>query len=74
VIIRTATTVVGNAFLWAVLVGSAFIGIGGMSAEGAGASNVEIQHLWQGDAILTGLTFLVALIIFAMRKDPDRNG
>lgn len=67
-IVRFVKTVVGPALLWAVFVGSAFVGIGGMSVEGAGASDAAIRALWQGGGILTGLTFLFAMIVFGMRK------
>lgn len=66
-IARIARTVVGPAFLWACIVGSAFGGIGGMSVQGGGASDAEIGRFWQGDAILTTLTFVVALIVFTIR-------
>ena len=67
---RIAKTVVGPALFWAVLMGSAFIGIGGMSIEGAGASDAGIRALWQGGGMLTGLAFLLAMIVFGIRGKP----
>jgi hypothetical protein len=72
-IARIAKNVVGPAFFWMCLVGSAFAGIGGMSVQGANASNADIHRLWQGDAILAAVTFLVAAIVFARRSKKRRD-
>lgn len=67
---RIAKIAVGPALFWAMLVGSAFVGIGGMSLEGAGASDAGIRALWHGGGIVAGLTFLVAMIVLGARKTP----
>jgi len=71
VIVRTLRKVVGPAALLALFVGSGFVGIGGISVEGAGASDVQIHRLWQGDAVLTGVTFIIACIVIALRKKSE---
>jgi hypothetical protein len=50
---------------WAFLLGTAFVGVGGLGLQGT--SDVEIQRLWQVAGTLTVISFVVALAVFAVR-------
>lgn len=65
--VRYARFVVGPALLWALGVGSAFSGIGGMSIMGAGASDEEITRMWYATGWLTAIALLIALAILTWR-------
>jgi hypothetical protein len=61
--------------LWCtLLMATAFVGIGGLSLEGAGASDLAIQRLWKVGGLLTIATFVTALVIFAKRKRTKQVG
>jgi hypothetical protein len=56
-----------NAMMWTLLIGSAFIGIGGLGLEGAAASDVEIHALWKVGTVLAIVTFSVAFVFSSIR-------
>jgi hypothetical protein len=62
---RALKAVVGPALFWTCLVGSAFVGIGGMGLQGA--SDAEIRYLWIWGGIFAAMTFLIAIIVFSVR-------
>jgi hypothetical protein len=57
----------------ALLVGSGFVGIGGMSLLGSGASDQAICTLWEVTGILTGTTFMIALPLLAYRAASNKS-
>jgi len=71
--IRYLQFVVGPSACWAVFVSSAFVGIGGMSIMGAGASDAEINCLWKLAAVLTLVVFVIALAL-RMRRLQHWDG
>jgi len=67
-IMRYVRSVVLPALWWTLLVAAAFVGIGGLSLEGGGASDQAIQRLWEIDGLLASATFITAFVLFAKRK------
>jgi len=63
---QIAKRIVYPALYWTLLVSSAFVGIGGMSIQAA--PDRVIRLLWINDGILAAFTFLVAIIVFAVRS------
>jgi hypothetical protein len=64
-ILRYMRFILGPALGWALLAGSAFVGIGGMGLQGT--SDKEINVLWKTGAIITVISFAVAFLLFARR-------
>lgn len=69
---RYVQFVVVPALWWALGVAAGFVGIGGLSLEGGGATPAAIQCLWKVDGFLAGVTFAVAFAILAKRARASR--
>ena len=67
-IVRYVRLVIAPALWWALFASAGFVGIGGISLEGAGASHGVIQRLWEISAILATITFIAAFVIFTKKK------
>jgi hypothetical protein len=64
---RYARSVLGPACFWALLVASAFSGIGGMGLMGGGATDAELKRMWQADGVLALAVLIIALAILTWR-------